>query len=79
VYETEKLPAKPKRLTERLIALEQTPSSFSRDLLPAIGQLVLEVSQITAPWFPDAVPAWAQDESNQLLRYRDVQQTPVSP
>jgi hypothetical protein len=78
IYEMEKLPAKPKHFTERLIALEQTPSAFSRDLLPAIGQLLLEVSQIVVPWFPDAVPAWAQDESNQLLRHKDIQQTSVS-
>jgi predicted nucleotidyltransferase len=53
------LPLKPDRLYERLTALILTAPQFARDLLPAVNALLRDVAQLCAPWYPEAVPAWA--------------------
>ncbi|HEY8743331.1 MAG TPA: DUF4037 domain-containing protein, partial [Chloroflexota bacterium] len=53
------LPYKPDRLYDRLTALVMTAPQFARDLLPAVSALIRELAQLFAPWYPEAVPAWA--------------------
>lgn len=53
------LPHTPDRLYERLSALLMTAPQFARDLLPTVNALIRELAQLFAPWYPEAVPAWA--------------------
>jgi len=53
------LPYTPDRLYDRLTALTMTAPQFARDLLPPVNALIRELAQLFAPWYPDAVPAWA--------------------
>jgi hypothetical protein len=53
------LPHKPDRLYERLTALFMTSAQFARDVLPAVNALIRELARLFAPWYPEAVPAWA--------------------